>query len=102
MAEPIESLARVGVVHFAAYPSARGARGQFWKRSHGSREDDFFGAVEVTAIQDPAARREARALLTSDMDVIFGFQPAILAQRLSLSTLEIVPSMSGRSPPAGS
>jgi sugar phosphate isomerase/epimerase len=87
MAEPIESVARVGVVHFAAYPQCAGGEGPILESLARIAEDEFFGAVEVTGIRDPAVRREARALLdTSHMDVVFGCQPAILSQKLSLSS----------------
>jgi len=89
MAEPIESHARVGVVHFAAYPQCAGGEGPILESLARIAEDEFFGAVEVTAISDPAVRREARALLDgSHMDVIFGCQPAILGHKLSLSALD--------------
>src|SRR5688572_17622172 len=89
MAEPIESHARVGVVHFAAYPQCAGGEGPILESLTRIAEDDFFGAVEITAIRDPAVRKEARGLLdSSHMDVIFGCQPAILGQKLSLSSLD--------------
>lgn len=87
MAEPIESYCRVGVVHFAAYPQCAGGEGPILETLGRIGEDEFFGAVEVTAMRDPALRREARALLdASHMDVIFGCQPAILTEKLSLSS----------------
>lgn len=86
MAEPLESHCRVGVVHFAAYPQVAGGDGPILESLTRIAQDDFFGAVEVTTITDPAVRRAARELLdSSHMDVIFGCQPAILAQKLNLS-----------------
>lgn len=89
MPESIESHAHIGVVHFAAYPQCAGGDGPILETLASIAADDFFAAVEVTRIGDPAVRREARAMLdSSHMDVIFGCQPAILAEKLSLSALD--------------
>jgi sugar phosphate isomerase/epimerase len=49
-------------------------------------EDDFFGAVEITRINDEKTRREARAMLDgAGVDVIFAAQPVILGEKLDLN-----------------
>jgi sugar phosphate isomerase/epimerase len=89
MADPMESHFRPGVVHFAAYPQVMGGDGPILETLSRIAEDDFFGAVEVTAINDASVRRSVRTMLeSSHLDVIFGCQPAILSQKLNLSAID--------------
>jgi sugar phosphate isomerase/epimerase len=49
-------------------------------------EDEFFAAVEITWIKDPAERARVKALLaTSHLTVGYGAQPCLLSQKLNLN-----------------
>jgi sugar phosphate isomerase/epimerase len=86
MAEPIESQCRVGVVLPMAYPELAGGGGPLLEKLGRVLEDEFFGAVEITRINDEKQRREARAMLDgAGVDVIFACQPAILGEKLDLN-----------------
>jgi sugar phosphate isomerase/epimerase len=87
MIDPIESLCHVGIIHPMAYPDAATGEGPVVLESLGHLlRDDFFTAVEVTRINDPAMRRQARQMLdTAHVDVIFAGQPPLLGRKLSLN-----------------
>jgi sugar phosphate isomerase/epimerase len=90
MAEPMESQCRVGVVLPMAYPELAGGGGPVLEKLGRVLEDEFFGAVEVSRINDGTTRREARAMLDgAGMDVIFAGQPAILGEKLDLNAADL-------------
>src|ERR1700736_874999 len=90
MAEAIESQCRVGVVLAMAYPELAGGEGPMLERLGAILGDDFFGAVEVSRINDERQRREARAALESaGVDVVFAAQPAILGEKLDLNAADL-------------
>lgn len=89
MAEPMESQCRVGVVLPMAYPELAGGGGPVLEKLGRVLEDDFFGAVEITRINDEKTRREARAMLDgAGVDVVFACQPAILGEKLDLNAAD--------------
>ena len=53
---------KVGIVHFMAFPATAKGDGPILENLAKIAYDDFFGAIEVTSIPDPAtrARRQAR------------------------------------------
>lgn len=86
MTEPIESLCHVGIIHCMAYPEVMKGDGPIIETLTRIASDDFFGAVEVTRMNDPAVRAEAAKLMeTAGLDVIFAGQPPLLLQKLSLN-----------------
>src|SRR5438067_12549055 len=89
MPEPIENLCRVGVLLPMAYPELAGGEGPLLEKLGKILEDEFFGAVEISQVNDDRVRREARAALDSaGVDVIFASQPTILAKKLNLNAAD--------------
>jgi sugar phosphate isomerase/epimerase len=87
MADDIESLCHIGIIHPMAYPEAAKGDGAVVLESlEYLLRDDFFTAIEITRIKDPEMRRQARQMLdTAHVDVIFAGQPPLLGQKLSLN-----------------
>jgi sugar phosphate isomerase/epimerase len=80
---------QVGIVHFMAYPECLKGEGPIYDTLATIVEDDFFSAVEITWIKDPAERQRVKTLLaTSHMTVGFGAQPALLTQKLNLNSFD--------------
>jgi sugar phosphate isomerase/epimerase len=79
---------KVGIVHFMAFPQV--ARGeQVVETIERIAEDDFFGAIEVTSIKDPATRAAAAKLLeTSGLVVGYGAQPIELGEKLDINSVD--------------
>jgi sugar phosphate isomerase/epimerase len=84
----LHSEMKVGIVHFMAYPQA--ARGEQVVETIGKIvNDDFFGAIEVTAINDATVRAEAAQLLeASGLVVGYGGQPIELNEKLDINSLD--------------
>jgi sugar phosphate isomerase/epimerase len=77
---------RVGIVHFMAYPECMKGEGPIYDTLTKIVEDEFFAAVEITWIKDPAERARVKALLaTSHLTVGYGAQPCLLSQKLNLN-----------------
>lgn len=86
MKDALQSSMQVGIVHFMAYPECMKGEGPIHETLTKIVEDDFFSAVEITWIKDPAERRRVKALLaTSHMSVGYGAQPCLLSQKLNLN-----------------
>jgi len=72
-----------------AYPEIGKGEGPVLETLAKILTDDYFGAVEVTWIKDPAVRAEAaRMLKCSHVDVIFAGQPPLLMQKLDLNAAD--------------
>jgi sugar phosphate isomerase/epimerase len=70
-----------------AYPSVMKGEGPVLETLEKIVTDDYFGAVEVTWIQDPKIRAEAAKMLScAHMDIIFAGQPPLLTQKLDLNS----------------
>jgi len=86
MRDALQSYMQVGIVHFMAYPERIKNEGPISEPLAKIVEDEFFGAVEITWIKDPAERQRVKALLaTSHMTVGYGAQPCLLSQKLNLN-----------------
>ena len=86
MKEALPSYMRVGIVHFMAYPECMKGEGPIYDTLTKIVEDEFFAAVEITWIKDPAERARVKALLaTSHLTVGYGAQPCLLSQKLNLN-----------------
>ncbi|MBI2163901.1 MAG: sugar phosphate isomerase/epimerase [candidate division NC10 bacterium] len=89
MRESLQSYMQVGIVHFMAYPECLKGEGPIYDTLTKIVEDDFFSAVEITWIKDPAERQRVKTLLASShMSVGFGAQPALLTQKLNLNSFD--------------
>ncbi len=86
MRDSLHSYMQVGIVHFMAFPECLKGEGPVYDTVAKIVEDDFFSAVEITWIKDPAERQRVKALLaTSHMTVGYGAQPCLLSQKLNLN-----------------
>lgn len=89
MRESLHSYMQVGIVHFMAYPECLRGEGPIYDTLTRIVEDDFFSAVEISWIKDPAERQRVKTLLAaSHMTIGFGAQPALLTQKLNLNSFD--------------
>lgn len=89
MRDSLQSYMQVGIVHFMAFPECLKGEGPIYDTLTKIVEDDFFSAVEITWIKDPAERQRVKALLAaSHMTVGYGAQPALLTQKLNLNAFD--------------
>jgi len=81
---------KVGIVHFMAFPETMTGDGPIVETLTHLCQDDYFQAVEVTAIGDPAVRKAAIEVARgANMTVAFGAQPMLLGGRRDLNSLDI-------------
>jgi sugar phosphate isomerase/epimerase len=89
MKDSIQSYMKVGIVHFMAYPECTKGEGPIYDTITKIVEDEFFSAIEITWIKDPAERQRVKNLLaTGHMVVGYGTQPCLLSQKLNLNSFD--------------
>lgn len=89
MKDSLQSYMQVGIVHFMAFPQCMGGQGPIYDTLTRIVEDEFFSAVEITWIKDPAERQRVKGLLAaSHLTVGYGAQPALLSQKLNLNSFD--------------
>ena len=89
MKESLLSTMQVGIVHFMAYPECMKGEGPIYDTLTKIVEDEFFSAVEISWIRDPAERQRVKALLAaSHLTVGYGAQPCLLSQKLNLNAFD--------------
>jgi sugar phosphate isomerase/epimerase len=72
-----------------AYPSTIRGEGPIVETITKIAEDDFFTAIEITWIKDPAVRAKAKeVLVTSGLAIGYGAQPAVLLTPLNPNSLD--------------
>ena len=80
------SYMKVGIVHPMAYPSAGNCNDLMMETIQRIAEDEFFGAIEITHIEDASVREKIRKMLDiSGISVVYGAQPIILGEGLDLN-----------------
>ncbi len=88
MKEPLHHYVRPGIVHFMAYPVIKGD-GPIIESLTDLLADPFFEVIEISWINDPEIRQEAKALLASSgVTVKYGAQPRLLTQGLDINSLD--------------
>jgi sugar phosphate isomerase/epimerase len=88
MNEPLKKYARVGLVHFMAFPQTMKGEGPILETIRTLAIDDYFDAIEITTIKDPVVRKCAAALMaTSKLAVAYGGQPRLLTNGLNINDL---------------
>ena len=81
----------VGIVHFMAFPEAMKEEVSVVETLQALCGDDYFQAVEVTAVKDAMVRRRAiEAVQKAGKKVAFAAQPLLLAGKHDLSSLDPV------------
>ena len=89
MRDSLQSYMQVGIVHFMAFPECMKGEGPIYDTLTKIVEDEFFSAVEITWIKDPAERQRVQKLLAaSHMNVGYGAQPCLLSQKLNLNSFD--------------
>ena len=84
----------LSLVHFMAYPEMQSGEGDFVATIHEIGKRNFFGALELGTINQPAERSNiVQALREYDLQVAYGAQPLILSQNLNLNAFELQPRL---------
>jgi sugar phosphate isomerase/epimerase len=79
----------MSIVHFMAFPTTITGNGPIAATVSKIAEDPFFGAVEITHIDDPAERQATRCVIeASHIKVGFGAQPLVLGSKLNPNSLD--------------
>ena len=82
----IQEYARIGIVHFMAYPACGGGDGPILESLTALAGDPLFEVLEVTRMNDPSTRKKARALAEAKgIELCFGAQPILLGGGLDLN-----------------
>lgn len=77
----------IGIVHPMAFPDAKSDEEVLYTIRK-VVEDEFFGAIEVSNLSDELGEKLRDILSSAHMDVIYAGQPPLLAQGLSLCSLD--------------
>ena len=89
MLEPIQKYMKVGLIHFMAYPETMKGTENILPTLKKVLTDDYFEAVEVTWIKDPAEREQAKKMLeASHMALAYGGQPRLLTTGMNINDLD--------------
>ena len=89
MIEPINKYAKIGLIHFMAYPSTIKGEGPIEETIRKIAVDDYFDAIEVTWIKDPETRKRAKKMLdSSKLTVAYGGQPRLLTTGQNINDLD--------------
>jgi sugar phosphate isomerase/epimerase len=89
MNESMHKYAKIGLIHFMAYPATMKGEGPVLETIRKIAVDDYFDAIEITWIKDPEVRKQAKKLLeTSHLAVAYGAQPRLLTQGLNINDLD--------------
>lgn len=89
MNESIHKYAKIGLVHFMAYPSTIKGEGPIQETIRKIAVDDYFDAVEITWIKDSETRKQVKKMLdTSHLTVAYGAQPRLLTTGQNINDLD--------------
>lgn len=89
MLESINKYAKVGLVHFMAFPSTIKGEGPIEETIRKVALDDYFDAIEITWIKDLAVREKAKKMLdSSKLTVAYGGQPRLLTTGQNINDLD--------------
>ncbi len=88
MNEPMRKYFKPGLIHFMAFPSTMKGEGPIVETVRRIAMDDYFDAIEITWIKDPAVRETVAGILeTSHLTVGYGAQPRLLTTGLNINDL---------------
>lgn len=88
MIESIHKYAKIGLIHFMAYPSTIRGEGPIEETIRKIAVDDYFDAVEVTWIKDGETRKRVKKMLdSSHLTVAYGGQPRLLTTGQNINDL---------------
>src|SRR5712671_1938441 len=84
-----DAICTLSLVHFLAFPECGGGDGPILETIARVADDDFFSAIEITRINDPAVRAQAAKLIEpTGLQVGFGAHPMILGNKLNPNSLD--------------
>jgi len=87
MNESIHKFAKVGLIHFMAYPVING-EGLIEESIKKIAVDDYFDAVEISWIKDKIIRARVKKIIeTSHLTVAYGGQPRLLTTGLNINDI---------------
>lgn len=76
MNESLYKYMKVGLVHFMAYPATIKGEGPVVETIRKIVLDEYFSAIEITTVKDPAERAAVKKMLdSSHMIIAYGAQP---------------------------
>lgn len=88
MNESLHKYMQVGLVHFMAFPATIKGEGPVVETIRKIAVDEYFSAIEITTIKDPAAKESVKKMLaTSHMTIAYGAQPRLLTTGMNINSL---------------
>jgi sugar phosphate isomerase/epimerase len=89
MTESIHKYAKIGLIHFMAYPSTMRGEGKIEETIHKIAVDDYFDAIEITWIKDIDIRKRVKKMLdSSHLTIAYGGQPRLLTTGQNINDLD--------------
>ena len=89
MEQSIHKYAKIGLIHFMAYPSTIKGEGPIEETIRKIAIDDYFDAIEITWIKDASVRKKVRKMLdSSHLAVAYGAQPRLLTTGQNINDLD--------------
>jgi len=89
MIESIHKYAKIGLIHFMAYPSTIRGEGPIEETIRKIAVDDYFDAIEITWIKDGETRKKVKKMLdSSHLAVAYGGQPRTLTTGQNINDLD--------------
>lgn len=89
MIESIHKYAKIGLIHFMAYPSTIKGEGPIEETIRKIAVDDYFDAIEITWIKDKEVRKRVKNMLdSSHLTVAYGGQPRLLTTGQNINDLD--------------
>ena len=80
---------RVGIVHFMAFPDCISGDGPILETIGQIAEDPFFHFIEITRINDPETRAEAKRILDAGgLGAAYAAQPVVFSEKLDLNAFD--------------
>ena len=89
MLGPMYQYFKPGIVHFMAFPNTMRGDGPIVETVKKIANDDYFQAIEISWIKDPAVRQEVKKIIeTSHLTVGYGGQPRLLTTGMNINDLD--------------
>lgn len=89
MTDSIHKYAKIGLIHFMAYPSTIKGEGPVEETIRKISLDEYFDAIEITWIKDAETRKKAKEMLdSSHLTVAYGGQPRLLTTGQNINDLD--------------
>lgn len=86
MDKPIHRYAKIGLIHFMAYPECSEGHGPIEETLRKIALDDYFDAVEITWIKNREVRKRAKKIIdTAYLTVAYGAYPRLLTAGLNIN-----------------